>query len=242
MWTKLGDEMPDRPSIWRLSHGAFRLHVSGLAYCNRMLLEGIVPGARVQALIPQYRPAYVDELVAGGIWAREGDDFRILDSAEDQLTKADVLALRDKRAAAGRRGGLVSGKNRRRGANSEAKSEANGAASAWGSASSKREANGNPGPVPGPRGQESTNLSIVSTSGKPNGRESNKRGAAADVGAMGLDQFVGSLGAIGTGREFAAAQALQSFARGLDALTPSELGDLYQTLERRNTARPAAAR
>jgi hypothetical protein len=78
-----------------------------------------------------------------------------------------------------------------------------------------------------------------STPGTRDGGESNKREPAAEVGAMGFDQFVASLGAIGTGREFAAAQALQSYGRGLDGLTPSELGDLYRTLE---TLFPAVAR
>lgn len=150
-WLKLSDDFTDRPAVWRLSHGAFRLHVSGLNYANRMLLEGVVPGPRVPALIPHYRPAYLDELLAGGTWTREGDDFRILDSADDQLTRADVLALREKRAAAGRMGGLVSGKKRRRGANGAATPEALASALA----PHLDEANGNPGPVPGLRGQRS---------------------------------------------------------------------------------------
>jgi hypothetical protein len=193
VWVKLGDEMPDRPSIWRLSHGAFRLHVSGLAYSNRMLLEGVIPRDRVPALVPSFRPALVEELVAGGVWRREGDDYRILDSADDQLTRADVIALRDKRAAAGRKGGLVSGKKRRKPKSyfgfDEATDAASNEANASSGASSKREANGNPGPVPGLRVQTDSYISS-SSNGHSNEHEVDREDGRDEGGALSIEEFL----------------------------------------------------
>ena len=68
MWAKLDDSMPDDPDVDRLSHGAFRLYVSGICHCAKHLTDGLIDQDRVARLIPAYRPAFAAELVAGGLW------------------------------------------------------------------------------------------------------------------------------------------------------------------------------
>lgn len=68
MWVKLHDGMPDDPAVDHLSDGAFRLYVSALCYSARELTDGYVSAARVPRLMPRYRPSYVAELAAAGLW------------------------------------------------------------------------------------------------------------------------------------------------------------------------------
>ena len=68
MWAKLDDSMPDDPDVDRLSHGAFRLYVSGICHCAKHLTDGLIDQDRVARLIPAYRPAFAAELVAAGLW------------------------------------------------------------------------------------------------------------------------------------------------------------------------------
>jgi hypothetical protein len=93
-WVKLDDDFPDRDAVWRLSDHAFRLHVSALAFSNRLLLDGKIPAARLAGIVPNLEPAAIDELIQAGIWERDGATITIVDSLSDQPTKEKVLIRR----------------------------------------------------------------------------------------------------------------------------------------------------
>jgi hypothetical protein len=65
---KFDDCFADSPSVWRLSDAAFRLHSSGILYCNRLQTDGFVPVEYVSNLVPRFKPATLAELIGGGKW------------------------------------------------------------------------------------------------------------------------------------------------------------------------------
>ena len=65
-WVVLDDKMPEHPKNVGLSDGAFRLHVSGICYCNRHLTDGIISADMVAQLMPRYRKSFLDEPAAAG--------------------------------------------------------------------------------------------------------------------------------------------------------------------------------
>ena len=71
-WTKLSDDFPD--DCWTLSDAAFRLHVEGLAWSNRKLLDLRLPKDNLSRWAKH--PEAVDELVANGYWTDEDDHLR----------------------------------------------------------------------------------------------------------------------------------------------------------------------
>lgn len=68
MWVKFDDSMPEDPDIDRLSHGAFRLYVSAICFCQKHLTDGFIDADKTTRLMRQYRPAYLAELVAAGLF------------------------------------------------------------------------------------------------------------------------------------------------------------------------------
>lgn len=56
------------PKIVGLSDGAFRLHVSGMLYCKRQHLDGILSLAVVPTLKRGYRPQHLAELLDRMLW------------------------------------------------------------------------------------------------------------------------------------------------------------------------------
>jgi hypothetical protein len=69
---KLDDGFPDHPKVWSLSDAAFRLHTSGLAFCNRLRTDGFVPADQVARLVPHFRRKTLDELLESDRWAAVG--------------------------------------------------------------------------------------------------------------------------------------------------------------------------
>lgn len=87
-WVKIDDEFTDHPKIDELSDGAFRLHVASLCYVARKLTDGIVPTSVMRRLVPCYKPALVDELVAAGLWTRvDVDELRVVTAPSWRVTK-----------------------------------------------------------------------------------------------------------------------------------------------------------
>jgi hypothetical protein len=91
-WSKLPDDATE--TLWDLSAGAFRLHVSGLVYCNRHLTDGHVPASRLPALTPSYDVVHLDELVAARLWETVDGGYSIAGFLEDQPSRAQVEARR----------------------------------------------------------------------------------------------------------------------------------------------------
>jgi hypothetical protein len=91
-WTKVPDDATE--TLWDLSAGAFRLHVSGLVYANRHLTDGLVPASRLPALTPAYDPAHLAELEAARLWEPIDGGYSIIDFLKEQPSRAQVEARR----------------------------------------------------------------------------------------------------------------------------------------------------
>ena len=100
-WTKLSDDFSD--DCWTLSDSAFRLHVEGLCWSNRKLLDLEVPAEDVRRFAKH--PEAVAELVACGWWTEDGDKYVIRHHATYQRPRDAVLAQQAANKANGRKGG-----------------------------------------------------------------------------------------------------------------------------------------
>jgi len=85
-WTKIDDE--DTEASWDLSDGAYRLHHSGLVYCNHHLTDGYVPASRLAVLMPAYDPAFLAELLAADKWGAVTGGYQIANFLRDQPSKS----------------------------------------------------------------------------------------------------------------------------------------------------------
>ena len=75
-WTKLSDDFADE--CGDLSDHAFRCHVEGLIWALRRETGGYLSDRDVRRCMESERAEDgVAELVARGMWAREGDGYRI---------------------------------------------------------------------------------------------------------------------------------------------------------------------
>lgn len=116
-WTRLDDGFIAHPKILALSHGAFRLHVSGLNWSVANEQDGKVPEIVLAIALPLDRPKSrvkaVEELEAAGLWHRNGQGWVIHDFDEYQDTKEVVRARRKKWAEQkrGQRGGVRGGQD-----------------------------------------------------------------------------------------------------------------------------------
>jgi hypothetical protein len=106
----LDDQMPEHPKIISLSDGAFRLHVSAIAYCNRYLTDGIIRIEAVSRLMPKFRKVYLDELLRCMLWVEivQATVYELHDYLDWNKSKAEVEEHRGYiskiRSEAGRRG------------------------------------------------------------------------------------------------------------------------------------------
>lgn len=85
-WTKLSDDFPD--DCCTLSDAAFRLHVEGLVWSNRKLLDLELS----KDDLPRWatHPEAVDELVESGYWTDEGQHVLIRHHGCYQRTREQV--------------------------------------------------------------------------------------------------------------------------------------------------------
>lgn len=100
-WTKLSDDFSD--DCWTLSSDAFRLHVEGLVWSNRKLLDLTIPQDDLRRFAKD--PSHVGELVDCGWWSDLGAVYRINHHAQYQRLRADVVKQQSANAANGRKGG-----------------------------------------------------------------------------------------------------------------------------------------
>lgn len=126
-WVKLDDTFAQDPRLERAGPLALALHVAALCYCAQHLTDGEVPRGIARRLLDLDDPSTVAKsLVEVGMWAETDDGFAIVDYFPNQRSRGDVLAERERKAAAGRLGGKASGVTRRSKSESEAKQGASG--------------------------------------------------------------------------------------------------------------------
>lgn len=100
-WTKLSDDFAD--DCETLTDAAFRLHVVGLVWSARKLLDCHIPTEHLRRL--EADPDAVDELLAVGWWTLDGETYVIRHHAMYQQTREQVLKRQAANTANGRKGG-----------------------------------------------------------------------------------------------------------------------------------------
>jgi hypothetical protein len=86
-WTKLSDDFSD--DCWRLSDAAFRLHVEGLVWSNRKLLDLRLDKDEVRRWAKN--PEAIEELLACDWWEDRGEHYLINHHAIYQRSRDAVL-------------------------------------------------------------------------------------------------------------------------------------------------------
>jgi hypothetical protein len=109
-WTKLSDDFSD--DCWRLSDQAWRLHVEGLIWSNRKLLD--LRLLKDEMRLWAKHPEAAAELVAIGWWKDDGDTYVILHHGVYQRPRERVLKQQEVNQEIGRKGGRPSGPPRER--------------------------------------------------------------------------------------------------------------------------------
>lgn len=102
-WIRFEDTFPEHPKLLKAGPRAAWLHVRAIAYCSRLLTDGHVPADALKSL--GGTEILVDRLVKAKLWHKNADGWSINGYLEYQPSRAQVLALREKRAEAGRKGG-----------------------------------------------------------------------------------------------------------------------------------------
>ena len=114
------DGMPEHPKVEALSDRAFRVLVDLWCWCSRQLNDGVIPEA--VWLKRTGSPKVRKELLAALVDVVDGE-YVMHDYLEHQRSRAQVEALKAKRAEAGRKGGRARAANQ---AGAEASASANG--------------------------------------------------------------------------------------------------------------------
>ena len=112
-WTKLSDDFAD--DCYQLSDAAFRLHVEGLLWSNRKLLDLKLDKNVLQRWATH--PEAATELVDLGWWTDEGNHYFIRHHAIYQRTREQVLKQQTANQENGRRGGRPKGAPREQSTN-----------------------------------------------------------------------------------------------------------------------------
>jgi len=141
-WVRLDDHFDEHPKIAAVGPLGIALWVAGLAYCNRNLTDGYIPWTVARSLLswefldpttapgPNGQLCYrigvssgvrgqdVDSdlviglLLAARLWEQADAGYLVHDYAAFQPLKADILAERAQKQAAGRAGGIAAAQAR----------------------------------------------------------------------------------------------------------------------------------
>lgn len=106
-WGKFDDAYPHHPKMLAAGADGLALDVAAVCYSNRYGTDGFIPEAMLPALFPPLKsPAKVArKLVDVGRWELTDGGWLIHDFGDYNPTAAEVEERRQKRAAAGRKGG-----------------------------------------------------------------------------------------------------------------------------------------
>jgi hypothetical protein len=103
-WFRIDDSFYDHPKVFDAPDCAVALWTRAGAWSARNLTDGFVPAGMPARLCDDPDTA-VKELMRRGLWKRTTGGFLFHDWTDFQPTAESVKALREQRAAAGRRGG-----------------------------------------------------------------------------------------------------------------------------------------
>ncbi|RIK11179.1 MAG: hypothetical protein DCC49_01140 [Acidobacteria bacterium] len=126
IFVRLEARAPEHPKVVGISSLAWSWWTKALCYCKRQELDGLVPHAVVALLLPDLHryeidgnsvsaDDLVDELIEAGLAKHsEAKDVLLHDWIDYQTSAAQLASLRYSRKEAGRKGGIASGKARRK--------------------------------------------------------------------------------------------------------------------------------
>lgn len=110
-WFKVDDSFHAHPKVLATDADALGLWVVAGAWSGSNLTDGFVPDHVLSRLLPE-SDKLARKLVTAGLWRRVRGGYQFHDWNAYQPSSSDVRAMREKRANAGRIGGLNSGKTR----------------------------------------------------------------------------------------------------------------------------------
>jgi hypothetical protein len=110
-WFKVDDSFHAHPKVLATDADALGLWVVAGAWSSANLTDGFVPDHVLSRLLPG-SAQLARKLVLSGLWRRIKGGHQFHDWTDFQPASSDVRAMREKRANAGRIGGLNSGKAR----------------------------------------------------------------------------------------------------------------------------------
>jgi general stress protein YciG len=110
-WFKVDDSLHSHPKAAAVSLAALGLWTVAGSWAGAHLTDGFIPEHMVP-LLSRGASELADELVAAGLWKRGKGGYRFHEWLERNPSAEEVKEQRVKRADAGRKGGLASGKSR----------------------------------------------------------------------------------------------------------------------------------
>jgi hypothetical protein len=207
MWTKLDDGFTEHPKVARVGALGMALQVAGLVYCNRNLTDGFIPYDMARRLLPM---KHVDEdgiiysvavssnipvwdgaelvekligwLLDAEMWEEVVGGYIVHDFDDFNPSREQVIALREARSEAGKKGGLAKAKAT---AKQEPEQMASNASS---NAASKEEAKSYPAPAPAPAPEtDPVETSLVAPTERRSRSNGNKAPRISETEAFNLD-------------------------------------------------------
>ena len=114
-WARLDDGFPLHRKARKAGPVGVALAVAGICYCSRQLTDGRIPKVDLEGVwpwssLPLQETAAL--LVDVGVWHDRGDHYEVHDYLEYNPSREYVLAERDRKAAAGRAGGMAAARAR----------------------------------------------------------------------------------------------------------------------------------
>jgi hypothetical protein len=110
-WFKVDDTFHAHPKVLATDADALGLWVVAGAWSSAHLTDGFVPDHALPRLLPD-SATLARKLITAGLWRKTRGGYQFHDWSDFQPASSDVRAMREKRSAAGRIGGVASGKTR----------------------------------------------------------------------------------------------------------------------------------
>jgi general stress protein YciG len=120
-WFKVDDSFYDHPKVFDAPDCAVALWLRAGTWSARNLTDGFVPSGMPARFCDDHERA-VRDLMTRGLWKRARGGYQFHDWRDYQPSAGNVKSVREKRAEAGRKGGLSSGMTRSK---PQSKTEAN---------------------------------------------------------------------------------------------------------------------
>lgn len=110
-WLKLDDKFRQHPKVLSVDFEARWLHVAGMGYAAEYLTDGFIP-ERVLCMLSDVANAKASatHLLEAGLWEVVEGGYQIHDYLQYNPSKEEVLAMREARIDAGKKGGLAKAK------------------------------------------------------------------------------------------------------------------------------------